>query len=188
MESTASLFRQIHQGDEAALDRLFRRYLPILSNWASGRLPARIRDSIDTDDLVQVSLVRALNRIEEFEPRREGAFLCYLRTTLLNQIRDQVRRVDRRPAAAELPEDAVDPSLSPLERAIRTDELARYDEALQRLTEEQREAVVLRLELGLTYREMAESMESPSPDAARMLVTRGLVRLSELMAGRGAGE
>ena len=49
------------------------------------------------------------------------------------------------------------------------------------LTEDQRQAVVLRVELGLSFQQVAEAMESPSADAARMLVARGLARLSERM-------
>jgi hypothetical protein len=35
--------------------------------------------------------------------------------------------------------------------------------------------------MGLTFQQIAEATESPSPDAARMLVARGLTRLSERM-------
>ncbi len=49
------------------------------------------------------------------------------------------------------------------------------------LTEEQQQAVVLRVELGFSYQQVAEAMGSPSIDAARMLVARALARLSERM-------
>src|SRR5262245_31483701 len=88
VESTAVLVDRIRHGDEAALERLFERYLPLLQRWAHGRLPARARGTADTDDLVQVTLMRALKRIEVFEVRREGAFLAYLRSILLNAVRE----------------------------------------------------------------------------------------------------
>jgi RNA polymerase sigma-70 factor (ECF subfamily) len=56
-----------------------------------------------------------------------------------------------------------------------------YEAALASLTEDQRQAVVLRVEMGLTFQQVAEATESPSADAARMLVARGLARLSEKM-------
>ena len=62
--------------------------------------------------------------------------------------------------------------------------LEAYEAGLMKLTDEQREAVVLRVEMGLTYQEIADAMESPSPNAARMLVARGLARLAELMDDR----
>ncbi|HEX7796404.1 MAG TPA: hypothetical protein VF456_18710 [Vicinamibacterales bacterium] len=38
-----------------------------------------------------------------------------------------------------------------------------------------------RLELGLSFQELADAMHKPSPDAARVAVTRALVRLTSLM-------
>ena len=61
-----------------------------------------------------------------------------------------------------------------------------YDEALDRLTASEREAIIGRIELGLTYPELATAMGKPGPDAARMAVARALVRLAEEM-GRDAG-
>jgi len=138
---------------------------------------------MDTGDLVQVTLVRALNHVQEFEARHEGAFLAYLRTILLNQIRDQARRAARAPGRAEIPDDLRDPSPSPLEEMIGHETLERYDAALARLTPEQREAVVMRAEMGFTYAEIAEALGSPSANAARMLVTRALVRMAGEMDG-----
>jgi RNA polymerase sigma-70 factor (ECF subfamily) len=182
MESTASLLALVRDGDESAKDRLFRRYLPILDRWATGRLPAGARDLVDTNDIVQVSLVRALNKVGEFEPRHEGAFLVYLRRILLNQIRDQARRVKRRPEPAPVSDDLADDGPSPLEDLARREILDRYDAALDELTEAQRQAVFLRLELGYTHREVAEALpDATTPDAARMLVARALVKLAESM-------
>jgi RNA polymerase sigma-70 factor (ECF subfamily) len=158
-----------------------RRYLPLLQRWASGRLPAGARDLADTDDLVQETLLKALDRVEGFEPRREGAFLYYLRTILLNKIRDHARRVKRRGERVELSPEVEDRRPGPLDDALRGEVMERYDEALLKLTEAQREAVVLRLELGLTHEEISTALECPSADAARMLISRGLIRLAEEM-------
>ncbi len=70
---------------------------------------------------------------------------------------------------------------SPLEEAIGAEAMEAYEAALAALTEDQQQAVVLRIEMGLSFQQVAEAMESPSADAARMLVTRGLARLSERM-------
>ena len=70
---------------------------------------------------------------------------------------------------------------SPLENAVGREAMERYDAALAQLPEEQQEAVILRVEMGYTYVEISELMGRISPDAARMAVTRALVRLSRLM-------
>lgn len=181
VESTASLLARVRNGDPIARDDLVRRYLPLLQAWAAGRLPGWARGTADTDDLVQVTLLRALEKVNVFEPRREGAFLAYLRRTLTNQIRDLMRGAARRPQVAELDARIAAVGPSPLEDAIGSEALDRYEEALAHLTEEQQEAVILRLEFGFTYPEIAEAIESPSWNAARMLVARGLARLAERM-------
>lgn len=177
LETTASLLARVRDGDELASDRLVGRYLPILRRWAAGRLPPRARGMTDTDDLVQVTLLRALDRVKDFEPRREGAFLAYLRRILQNQIRDQIRSAGRRPGTEELREE-IAPSL---EQTVGRERLADYEKALEQLAPEQQEAVVLRIEFGFTHREVAEAIGSPSPNAARMTVARALVRLAEVM-------
>ena len=139
---------------------------------------------MDTDDLVQVTLVRALDHVEDFEPRHEGAFLAYMRRILLNQIRDEIRRVSRRPARTEFEEDVPALDRSPLEAAIGRETVERYEAILDQLKEEQREAIILRLELGFTYQQIAEAMGSDSPNAIRMMVTRALVRLGEQLGAQ----
>jgi len=181
VESTASLLALARAGDQRARGRLVARYLPSLRRWAHGRLPVGARDLVDTDDLVQITLVRALNRLEGFEPRREGAFLAYLRTILVNQIRDQARRAGRNPGREALSEAILDPARTPLEEIIGRETLESYERALAWLTSQQREAVVLRVELEFSYPEIAEALGSPSANAARMLVARAFVRMAEVM-------
>jgi RNA polymerase sigma-70 factor (ECF subfamily) len=180
-EKTVHLLELIRQGDSSARERLIRRYLPILTRWARGRLPGHARDLDQTDDLVQETLVAALNHLNEFEVRREGAFLAYLRRALLNRIRDEIRRVRRRPIREAVDPDLADQRRSVLEEAIGRETMERYEAALAELSEEQREAVILRLEFGYTHPQIAAAMGKATPDAPRMLVARALVRLAEAM-------
>jgi len=138
----------------------------------------------DTDDLVQVTLYRALNRVEAFEPRHDGAFLAYLRQSLINAVRQEVRRATRKPSVETQAEEAEDRSASVVEQVIGRETLERYEAALLELTEDQREAALLRLEFGFSFPEIADAMGKPSANAARMLVVRALVRLAELMHER----
>ena len=183
-ESTASLLERVRAGAPEARDRLVRRYLPSLQRWARGRLPARARDLADTDDLVQVTLIRALDKVQGFEHRGEGSFLAYLRRTLQNQIRDQLRRAGRRPVSEEITESMSVMEPSPLEELIGRQTLEAYDAALERLPAAQQEAVMLRVEMGFTYPEIAQAIGAPSPNAARMTVARALARLAEAMDAR----
>jgi RNA polymerase sigma-70 factor (ECF subfamily) len=183
-EDTSSLLKRAQAGDEQAMNDLFARYGPLLRRWASGRLPRWARDLSDTPDLVQETLLQTFKRIETFEPRGEGALQAYLRQALMNRIRDELRRVQRRPAAVDLTDDAVDSGVSPLEAAIGAEALERYDRALDSLPTADREVIVARVELGLTYSEIATTCAKASSDAARMAVGRALARLAEAMGGK----
>ena len=97
----------------------------------------------------------------------------YLRQALVNRIRDEIRRVNRRPAATNLDSAIEDDAPSPRERAIgRKAVVERYELALARLKPEDREAIIGRIELGLTHGAVAEALGKPSANAARMAVER----------------
>lgn len=179
--SSLMLLEQARSGDPHALNRLLQRYLPRLTRWASGRLPQWARDMSDTDDLVQDTLVRSVRNLPRFQPQGEGALQAYLRTAVMNRIRDELRQRSRQPAASPLDSALVGGDQSPLEHAIGAELLNKYDRALDRLPVEEREAVIARIEMGCSYAEIAETTGRPSADAARMAVSRALVRLAEEM-------
>jgi RNA polymerase sigma-70 factor, ECF subfamily len=181
LDSTFDLVERAKTGDSEALNSLFARFLPSLRRWASGRLPRWTRDLMDTDDLVQETVVRAVKRLDNFESRHEGALQAYLRQAIMNRIRDEVRRTKRSPIATELDENASDHTASPLEAAIGTEALERYEAALARLRPEDREVIVARVEMDGSYHDVAHALGKPSADAARMAVTRALLRLAEEM-------
>lgn len=185
-ESTAALLQLVQGGDDAARERLLARYVPILRRWAHGRLPARARGLSDTDDLVQITLLRVLKQLHRFESRHEGAFLAYLRRILLNAMRDQIQRAATRGVQLEVPESMPASGPSPLEQALGRDTLERYDAAFARLSEEQQEAVFMRVEMGCTYEEIAVALEKASANTARMVVSRAIARLAvEMEDSRG---
>ncbi|NOT35136.1 MAG: sigma-70 family RNA polymerase sigma factor [Candidatus Eisenbacteria bacterium] len=181
LESTAVLLERTRGGDREAHERLFARFIPILTRWAHQRLPRGARDLSDTPDIVQVTLMRAFARLDAFEPRGEGAFLGYLRQILMNAVRDEIRRVARRRPAVQFEHEIPDPRPSALEELLGREALDRYERALARLSAEQREAVILRIELGYDHARIAEALGKPTANAARMLVARSLAVLAEEM-------
>src|SRR3989442_739015 len=187
LESTFHLIERVRAGDKEALERLFARHLKPLQRWASGRLPKWARDLADTDDLVQDTLIQTFKRIEDFEPRRVGALHAYLRQAVLNRIRNELRRKGRQPHATDLDGIEVESVESPLEQAIGREAVERYEGALQRLTAEEREAIIARVEMGYTYEELAEALGKPTPDAARKAAQRALVRRAEERKHGGGG-
>lgn len=181
--ATTELLRLAKEGDADARDRLLARYHTRLTRWASGRLPLRARSLLDTADLVQETLVRVLEGLDRIEVRGPGGFQAYARQAVLNRIRDQVRWAARRPPSGDGPADLSDASPSPLENAIGADVLQRYEGALARLSDSERELLHLKIELDFDYEEIAGITGRPSRDAARMAVQRALRRLAEEMSG-----
>ena len=171
-------------GDRDALDVLFARYLVPLRRWTRGRLPTWVRDIADTDDLVQDTLLQTFKRIELFEADRSGALQAYLRQAVMNRIRNEFRRLRRREPAVVLDTDAATDDPSPLDEAIGAELVDEYEQALLRLRPEERDAIVGRIDMDLSYQELAETLGRPNANAARSAVVRALLRLAEEM-GRG---
>lgn len=183
LASTLDLLNRARQGDEDALNELFRRNQGPLRRWARGRLPRWTRDLRDTDDLVQETLAQTLKHIDSFEHRHEGALQAYMRQALINRVRDEVRRVNRHPAVSAIEEadqHAVQ-AASPLEEAIGTQALERYEAALGRLRPEESQIIQARVEMQQSYQQIAAAHGKATADAARMAVSRALVRLAEEM-------
>ena len=176
-EATVELLALVKSGDQAALERLVARCMPALSRWAHGRIPRSARGMTETADLVQDVMVKALRRFEAFESRHQGALQAYLRHAVLNRIRDVARLHSRLPDHTDIPERLLDPRPSPLDEVIGSENVARYEDALQRLKPADREAIIARLELQYDYDELAIVLGKPSASAARMAVKRAVQRL-----------
>lgn len=182
-ESTATLLHKVKAGDNQARERLVKTYLPIITKWAHGRLPQYARDLSETADMVQKSLISALAKVDDFDAVREGAFLAYLRQILLNNIRMEIRRVTRKNKHGTERSDIElkDMEASVMQKAIGYEALEKYEKGLMSLKEKAREAVMLRVEFGYTFSEIALAVEMNSANAARMLVSRSLVDLAKGM-------
>jgi RNA polymerase sigma-70 factor (ECF subfamily) len=180
-ESSVDLLLKAQSGDAEALDWLLARYLPRLQRWASGRLPGGVRTMLDTGDLVQDAVINALRHLNTIEIRTEGALQAYLRRAVNNRIVDLYRRAKRRPARDEISDHQPAAAPSPLEDLIGAEALESYENALASLRDEERQAVVLRVEFGLDYEEIAAQLAKPSAAAARMAVTRAIARLADEM-------
>lgn len=185
--STATLLARGRAGDAAALDLLFRREVPLLRRWAHGRLPRWTRDLGDTSDLVQDTVMQTLRRLDEFEPRGVGALQAYLRQALINRVRGEIRRTSRRPEHAELQDAHPTTATSPFDAVAFGQTLDRYERALADLGARDRAAIVARFELACSHAQLAEILDAPSPNAARMALERALLRLARRMRDLEAG-
>lgn len=180
-EATSTLLERARAGDQAAVEALFARCVPILRRFARGQLPTWARDGSDTEDVVQEAVLQTFKNLKTFEARGEGALQAYLRQAVMNRIRDHIRRVSRRPSAVDLDSQQEDDSPSPLEEAVGREALARYEAALARLSDTDRELIIATVELGYSFEHLAEITDRASADAARRAARRALVKLAEEM-------
>jgi RNA polymerase sigma-70 factor (ECF subfamily) len=180
-DRTLDLLARAREGDREALDLLFARHIPLLRRWASGRLPRWARDIADTVDLVQETAFQTFTHLETFEPRGDGALQAYLRQALVNRIRNELRRAAGRPPADGLDSAVPADDTSPYEAAIARETSERFEAGLAQLKPEERDAIITRVEFGMSYAEVAEALGKPSADAARMTVVRALVKLAKSM-------
>jgi RNA polymerase sigma-70 factor (ECF subfamily) len=178
-EPTIELVVRAREGNRDAVEALLQRCIPRLKRWAHGRLPAAARGSLDTGDLVQETVLHVLRRLDHFEPRHVGAMQAYLRMSVINRIRDEVRRIGRQPAPSELPEDLSTDLPSPLETAVQSEAYERYRTALGELSTKEREMIVARIEAQWSLAEIAQKFSLSTADAARMAVTRALKKLTD---------
>lgn len=180
-ESSFQLLLRARAGEAEAQECLCARYLPRLHRWAHGRLPRSARTALDTGDIVQDVLIRALNNLPAFEPEHEGSFPAYLRKSLMNRMADEAKRISNRQIRDALDSSHPSSDASPLEEAIGAEAIARYEAALERLRPVERDAVIARCEWGLSHQELGELL-GKSPGATQVMVHRALKRLAEEMA------
>lgn len=183
-DSTLDVLARARTGDGEAARVLIERTVGPLRRWARGKLPHYARGGANTEDVVQDAVVRALARVDHFEHRSVDGMQAYLRESVRNRIRDEVRRVTRRGVAQELPEVLHDHGYSPLEELIRKERSDRYLAALRTLKPNERMAIIFRLEHNRSFDEIAQKLGKATPDAARMAVTRAVKRLADAIGLR----
>ena len=181
-EPTATLLRRAQDGDARALGDLILKFRPRLVRWAHGRLPAQARSIADTDDIVQETLVRTVRNLAHFEVRSDGGLDAYFRRALLNRVREEIRRRQTEASKRDdLPAERIDAGPTPIETALDAEARGRYEAGLAQLEEEERLAVIGRLELGYTFAEVASLIDKKTPDAARKHTERALRKLAGQM-------
>jgi RNA polymerase sigma factor (sigma-70 family) len=178
-EPTIELVVRARAGDRPAMEALVERCLPPLKRWAHGRLPAVARGNMDTGDLVQEAALHVLRCLDRFEPRHVGAMQAYLRQSVINRVRDEIRRIGRNPPPFELLDEHASDSTTPLESAIQAEAYERYRGALSQLSAKDREMIVARIEVQWSLPEIAQRFGMRSVDAARMAVTRAVKKLTQ---------
>jgi RNA polymerase sigma-70 factor (ECF subfamily) len=162
------------RGNSDGFDWLYKHY-----NRRVGAL-VRAESCPDPDEVVNTVFFKAFRSIDRFVGNRAN-FASYLYQIARFQVIDERRARSRRVEIEDdLTIDLVDGGVGPAELAERTEATARTYEALQALTPEQREVIVLRVFFELTGPETAEALDKPV-GAVRSLQNRAEARLRGLV-------
>ncbi len=164
-----------------AIEQLFASLLPFLKRWARGRLPSYARRRMDSGDLVQEAVVNALRRAGELDQLPPESLRLYLQTCILNKIRDEIRRAGRGEVRNGPLPTTTDGRPDPLDDAIESEEYVRYRNALLRLESEDRMLLVGRIDLGMSYDDLALVTRRPTAEATRAAARRAALRLARTM-------
>jgi RNA polymerase sigma factor (sigma-70 family) len=124
-----------------------------------------------------------LKRRSLFTPRHAQSVQAYLRRTVLNLVRDEARRLARRPAVVDLGDDLPCQRTGPLEITMRHELRARYEKALRTLRPKDQRLIVASLEREHHVTEVARICGLRSPAAARVAVARACNRLVQKLSG-----
>ena len=134
----------------------------------------------DTDDFVQIAMMRAMSNIASFDVRRPGCLLSYLREIFLNEVRGTLRRSSRAPQKVAYGGNVEAGQEMPTVEDAR---LETYQTALSMLPRRQQELLLMRIEFGMTYPEIAVEVNS-TPDAVRVMATRAAAKLAHILGER----
>jgi RNA polymerase sigma-70 factor (ECF subfamily) len=183
---------------EERLNQEMARFRAYLETLACVHIDARLRAAFSFSDVVQETLVGAFKAINDLRRMDEAGQRQYLRTMLLNRLRDLIRHALARArgrhlqrsleAAAERSSLRLADALAlegstPDARLIREEGEAALLDALSRLPEREREAIVLQKFQGWKLDEIAAHLGCTA-GAVAGLHARGLRRLAQLLGNR----
>jgi RNA polymerase sigma-70 factor, ECF subfamily len=182
------LMLQVRDGDAAAFEQLVRRYQHRLVRLLEHLAPRPDQ----AEDLAQEVFLRVFRARERYQPGAK--FSTWLFTIAGNVANNATRTIIRRKEVSEVdapkkpgsrtgPLEAMAQAASGLMPARQADQLERSQmvrEAIAKLSERQRMALVLNKFEGMNYAEIAETM-ALSTKAVKSLLARARVQLRELL-------
>jgi RNA polymerase sigma-70 factor (ECF subfamily) len=196
-EETDRLLRQAAAGDERAFADLFGLFRPYLRQIIALRLDTRLRPRIDPSDVMQETQLEVFRRLGEFLRRRPMPFRVWLRKTALERLlKLREKHVEARQRTVrrevQVPEDSslllayrlLAAGSTPSQQLSRQEMARRVNQALAQLPDADREVLLMRQFDGLSYEEVAYTLDI-TPAAARKRYGRALLRLQELLTRGG---
>ena len=188
---TQQLLDRIRSGDREALNKLFDEHRPYLRRLVELRMAQKLKVRVDPSDVVQETQIEATRRIEDYLQRCPMSFRVWLRQTANEQIMMMCRRhmgAQRRSVEREvsLPNHSSVALARQLMNSGPSKEMRRRElassvhKAVDRLSEADREILLMRNFEELSNQEAAEALGIDSVAASKRY-GRALVRLRDIL-------
>ena len=197
-ESTDRLLDDARGGGDGAVDKLLGEFREPLRRVIGLRLDPAVARRVDASDIVQDVLLEANQRLVEYLKKPDMPFHLWLRHLAQDRIIDTHRRhrlaqrrsVDReqpiaRPAWADessvsLVAQLIDTERTPTSEAIQQELTRKLTTAIDQLSDDDREVVLMRHHEGLSNQDVAKALELTEA-AASMRYLRALRRLKDVL-------
>jgi RNA polymerase sigma-70 factor, ECF subfamily len=201
-DETDRLLDGARAGDAGAVDRLLTEFREPLRRVIDMRLDPAIARRVDASDIVQDVLIEANQRLTEYLKKPDMPFHLWLRHLAQDRIIDTHRRhrlaqrrsIDKeqpinRPVWADessvsLVAQLIDTEATPATEAIRHELERRLTAALDELSEDDRDIILMRHHESLSNQEVAAALDLTEA-AASMRYLRALRRLREVLVSDG---
>jgi RNA polymerase sigma-70 factor (ECF subfamily) len=182
---TLELVRRIRAGERDAWDDLYARYHDQLLLTVRLRLGQELRRHLESEDVLQNVALDAFRALPRFEYRGAGSLEAYLRTLVVNELRDRADAFSAAKRAGTVPLEGDAPARAASEPCyLDAERYERLERALRALPSDQREIVVLRRLEDLTGKEVAARL-GMSDEAARKAYSRAMAHLTTLLSRQG---
>jgi RNA polymerase sigma-70 factor (ECF subfamily) len=196
---TIELVQRAQNGDRRSLERILDRYYDRVRKIVRIRLGARLREALDSGDILQETFMVAAQKFDEFVPEGEASLINWLSKLAEHKITAAAdhhgakkRSLDRKVPLAQrgddssesLSPDPQDRAPTPPDAVAHAEQAKIVEECVSDLPEPYRELIVLRDYLGAGWAEIASRTGRPSEAAARMMHSKAFVELARLMRRR----
>ena len=192
---TKHLVIMAKEGDRSALNQLYSVYAERVRWMVRFRMGKELRSKLESMDLVQNTLLRALKGFGNFTYKNEGDFVRWLSKIAENELRGNLKKVhtEKRDIRKEVRLDNdvsatnsgyVEPPVpiqatTPSMVLSTKEDLTKLEKAIDELKPEYREAIILTKIEGLSYQAIGQKL-GKSSDAVRMLATRAMAELTTI--------
>lgn len=170
---------QANQGDDVARNELMRCARSLVLRYARARMPGIASREEAAQDAAQEACLSLLRALPGYRPDR-GPVEAMVYSIAARRVVDQLREHYRAAVPVEHLPESTDPDPTPEQSALSHDAARRVRAMLQRLPEQQREVLTLRVAVGMSTDEVAAALGMTAV-GVRVSQHRALNRLRRIL-------